>query len=194
MGDATAILTFVREVSDPAAVASAVSTVQGALWFDQREFLATTYRAYRERILGLVGLGLVAVFLVLLGRYRRWSVALAAFAPALAAAICTLGALAWGGDELQILHVVGLLLVLSMGVDYGVFLVESRRWARGTSGALLGVLLAWASTVLAFGLLALSANPAMHALGATVGLGVSFSLVLAPLALALLPGEPEIDR
>jgi len=39
--------------------------------------------------------------------------------------------------------------------------------------------------VLAFGLLAMSASPALQAIGMTVGLGVLLSLVLAPAALLI---------
>jgi len=41
-------------------------------------------------------------------------------------------------------------------------------------------------TMLALGLLALSSHPALRALGVTTGLGVGFSLVLAPAGVALL--------
>jgi predicted exporter len=47
------------------------------------------------------------------------------------------------------------------------------------------VLVACMSTVLGFGLLAMSASPALQAMGVTVGLGVLLSLVLAPAALLL---------
>ena len=83
------------------------------------------------------------------------------------------------------MHAVALLLVLSMGVDYGVFLAESRADLDGLAATLLSVLVACASTVLAFGLLAMSASPALQAIGVTVGLGVLLSLVLAPAALLL---------
>jgi len=76
-----------------------------------------------------------------------------------------------------------------MGVDYGVFLAESRDDPGGLAATLLSVLVACLSTVLAFGLLAMSASPALRALGLTVGLGVLLSLVLAPAAMLLGGGK-----
>jgi len=72
-----------------------------------------------------------------------------------------------------------------MGVDYGVFLAESRADPAGFAATLLSVLIACASTVLAFGLLAMSASPALQAIGLTVGIGVLLSLLLALAALLL---------
>jgi len=89
------------------------------------------------------------------------------------------------GVSLGLLHVVALLLVLSMGVDYGVFLAETRADPGGFAATVLSVLIACLSTVLAFGLLAMSASPALRAIGLTVGLGVLLSLVLAPAALLI---------
>jgi predicted exporter len=87
--------------------------------------------------------------------------------------------------DIGLLHVVALLLVLSMGVDYGVFLAETRDDPEGFAATVLSVLIACLSTVLAFGLLAMSASPALRAIGLTVGLGVLLSLVLAPAALLI---------
>jgi len=96
---------------------------------------------------------------------------------------------------LTLLHVVALLLVLSMGVDYGVFVVESARLGRvgdDFHATLAGLLVACASTLLSFGMLALSAQPALRAMGVTVALGVGASLLFAPAARLLLK-RPEIS-
>jgi predicted exporter len=193
VGQDVAVLTFLQGVEDPAAVAAAVESVEGAVYFDQRQFLARNYRAYRVRIQWLVALGLLGVGLILLVRYRRPGLALAAFAPALLAAVTTVAILALAGHELHLLHLVGVLLVLSMGVDYGVFLAESSRHGEGVDATLLGLVIACISTVLAFGLLGMSDNPAMEAAGFTTGLGVLISLVLAPTTLVLTGGSRDTE-
>ena len=50
---------------------------------------------------------------------------------------------------------------------------------------MLSLVIACASTVLAFGLLTFSSFPALQALGATTTVGVLGSLILAPTALVL---------
>ncbi len=183
-----AVLSFVRGVRAGGALRGRLAAVPGSHYFDQGETMAAAYGDFRERTLQLVLFGLLGVFALVLLRYRRLGLALAAFAPAVLAAGATVGLLAIFGVELGLLHVVALLLVLSMGVDYGVFLAESRDDPGGFAATLLSVLIACLSTVLAFGLLAMSASPALRALGITVGLGVLLSLVLAPAAM-LLGGE-----
>jgi len=180
-----AVLSLVRGVSDGAALARRLEAAPGSHYFDQNATMATAYGRYRERTLELMLIGLVGVFGLVWLRYRRMTLALAAFGPAVLAAGTTLGLLALAGATIGLLHVVALLLVLSMGVDYGVFLAESRGDPAGFAATLLSVLVACMSTVLAFGLLAMSASPALHAIGLTVGIGVLLSLLLAPAALLL---------
>jgi predicted exporter len=68
------------------------------------------------------------------------------------------------GQPFQLFNVLALMLLLGMGVDYGIFLLEHRgdRAAPGWPCA------GRASTWLSFGLLALSATPALHAFGLTL--------------------------
>ncbi len=180
-----AVLSLVRGVRDGAAVARRLEAAPGSHYFDQSAAMATAYGRYRERTIELTLIGLIGVFALVWLRYRRVWLALAAFGPAVLAAGTTLGLLALAGLTIGLMHAVALLLVLSMGVDYGVFLAESRADLDGLAATLLSVLVACMSTVLGFGLLAMSASPALQAMGVTVGLGVLLSLVLAPAALLL---------
>jgi predicted exporter len=73
-----------------------------------------------------------------------------------------------------------------MGVDYGIFVVEGRASSAEAARSLVSVFTATVTTLLSFGLLALSDNPALRALGSTIAIGLSFSFVLCPAALVLL--------
>ena len=53
-----------------------------------------------------------------------------AYLPAVLAAAGTVGLLSLLGESLNMLSLVALLMVVSMGVDYGVFLAENRHDAR----------------------------------------------------------------
>jgi len=181
-----ALVTLLRGVRDPAALQARLSDLPDVRYFDQAATLQAAYGRYRARTLELVLSGLGAVLAMVWLRYRRLSLALAAFAPAVLAAGTALALIALSGATIGILHVVALLLILSMGVDYGVFLAESRGDPGGFEATLLSVLVACLSTVLAFGLLAMSSSPALHAIGLTVGLGVLLSLLLAPAAMVLV--------
>jgi predicted exporter len=45
------------------------------------------------------------------------------------------------------------------------------------------------TTILSFGLLAISRTPALRAIGLTTGIGTALSFLLAPLTLAMMRGE-----
>nr|WP_255216714.1 MMPL family transporter [Pseudenhygromyxa sp. WMMC2535] len=189
------ILSLTRGVDDPEAVAARLDALglDDVHLFDQRALMAELYGRHRRSTLELVGLGLFAVLAMIGLRYRKLGPTLAAFTPALLAAGTTVALLVLAGFELTLLHVVSLLLVLSMGVDYGVFLVESRHSPGEVAATVLSLMACCLSTVLAFGLLAMSSNPALRAIGLTTGLGVLLSLVLAPTALILFTGAAAAE-
>lgn len=191
--DGVAIVTFVESSADLGEIAAAVSGLDGVYVFDQSDFLTRTYRAHREATLPRLLVGLAVVGLVLLARYRSLRRSAAAFLPSLLAGGVTISVLALAGIELHLLHLVGLLLVLSMGVDYGVFLAESVERSREVASTIVGLAIACVSTVLAFGLLAWSDNPALKAVGLTVGLGVMLSLLFAPTTLIILGRRSDGD-
>jgi predicted exporter len=70
-----------------------------------------------------------------------------------------------------------------MGVDYGIYMLESRDDAEEGVVTLGSVLLAALTTVLSFGLLGLSENPALAGIGMTVSLGLVFSVLMSPVVL-----------
>lgn len=182
-GAGVAVLTFLQGLRDAGALEARLEAAGGARLFDQNAFLQSAYAGFRASTLQLAVAGLVFVFLLVFVRYRRLDLALAAFLPALVAAGAALGLLGWLGIEANLLHVVALLLVLSMGVDYGVFMVETEMHG-GKDGAatVVSLITSCLSTVASFGVLALSVNPALRAMGVTASVGVALSLVLAPAA------------
>lgn len=191
--EGVALLSFLRADADVAAIEAALADVEGVSVFDQRRYLADTYRGHREGTLTALALGLAAVGLLLAIRYRSVRVPAAALTPAVLGVATALGVLAWWGTELQLLHLVAGLLVLSMGVDYGVFAAESGDDPRARAAALVGVAIACATTVASFAVLALADNPALKALGATTAIGVGTSALLTPVTMLLL-GDRAAER
>jgi predicted exporter len=179
LDDKVALLTLVRGVHDPAAIDAALQGVPGVRYFDNERFVRTLYARHRTRSIELVGLGTAAVLVLLLLRYRNVGRALAAGAPGILGALAAVGAIALAGTPLNLLHLLGLVLVLSLGADYGIFLVESDRDDGERSASLLSVGLAALTTLFAFGLLSLSSFPALRALGVATGIGVAASAGLA---------------
>ena len=80
---------------------------------------------------------------------------------------------------------VSLLVILGMGVDYGIFAVDSATRAGSQGATLSSLLVSCVTSVFVFGILALSEQPVLRAIGLTTGIGVLLALSLSPAALAL---------
>jgi predicted exporter len=82
---------------------------------------------------------------------------------------------------------------MGMGVDYGIFCVDSVRRRSDFGATLVSLLLSCLTTAFVFGSLAFSSQPALRAIGVTTGIGVVLSFLLAPVTLAAagLRAEPE---
>ncbi len=191
VGDRVGVISFLRKVVDEPALLRRLDAIEGAELLDQRAVASRAAASYRARVVNLLCLGLAAVLALLWLRYRALGLAVAALSPALLAAGVTVFALSVAGVALNLLGLTSLLMVLSIGVDYGVFLSEARGAGgeRGLSATLTGLVVACLSTVFGFGMLALSAQPAMRMIGLVAGVGVSASLLLSPITLVLFAGK-----
>lgn len=146
------------------------------LWVDKLAEVSELLQRQRQRMLVVLAAAVVAVAVLLALRFRaQWWRALL---PTLIAGAATLALLAIAQQPLQLFHVLALLLLLGVGVDYGIFLLAQAR--RDELRGFVAVTLAAASTWLAFGLLALSNTPALRAFGWTLGLGILLAWVLTP--------------
>lgn len=158
-----------------AALQAQAEGLPGVRWVNRTAEYSALLGHYRRMMGWLLLAGLVLVVVTLAARYRRhaWRAA----APTVLAGLITVAVLGWLGQPLQLFNVLALLLLLGMGIDYGIFLLEHR----GDASAWLAVCVGAASTWLAFGLLALSATPALRAFGLTLLLGIGLVWLLSPL-------------
>ena len=133
--------------------------------------------------------GCATVFALLWLRYGAFRPALAAALPSMLVA-CALAAIAAAtGTPTHILHLIGLILVMGMGVDYGIFVWDSAGSAEDTGATLQSLLLSALTTIFVFGVMGLSEHPVLHAVGRTTALGIALAFVLAPVSLVLVRGD-----
>jgi predicted exporter len=194
LGERTGIVTLLRGIRDPEAVAAALADVPGVRLFDQEGFVTGIYREFRDATVRQMALGSALVFALLWLRYRRFRPALAAFLPSTVVALSLLGAFAALGVPLNLLHAMSLTLVTGQGSDYGIFVVDSADRARDFRATMLSLTLSCFTTIFAYGSLAVSAEPALRAMGLTTGVGILCCLLLSPLSFLLLARrapEPE---
>jgi predicted exporter len=98
-------------------------------------------------------------------------------APLAAAVITVTAGLVVLGQQLIILHLVGLLLVVAVGSNYALFFDHSDPGTSIPPRTLASMLFANLTTVAGFGLLAFSNVSLLQALGETVAPGVILALI-----------------
>ncbi|PWK37431.1 MMPL family transporter [Cupriavidus plantarum] len=157
-----------------AAPVPGVAGVAGVEYADRIADLTGLLHHYRVLMSWLLLAGAVAVAALLAWRYGRAS--WRALVPTLLAGLCSVALLGWLHVPLQLFPVLALALLLGVGVDYGIFLLEHP----GDGVSWTAIVLGAASTLLAFGLLALSSTPALHAFGITMLAGVGAVWALSP--------------
>lgn len=130
---------------------------------------------YRTRIFEGLSAGLAILTLALSLRMGRhtWR----AILPPVLGIAAALAVLGHAGQPVTLFTALALVLLLGLGVDYGIFLYHQPDQPRAFAAVLLSGLTSLAS----FGLLALSTTPALFSFGATVGTGLFVILVTAPL-------------
>ena len=177
-------------------LSQAATGLAGVQWVDKIAEISSVLGRYRQNmgwvLLGAYGL----VFGLMYHRYRKhtWRT----LAPAAMASIFTLALLGISGQALQLFHVLALMLLLGIGVDYGIFMQEQNRQAGknihenvdedvnpdsssdSKNLAWLATGLSAASTLLSFGLLALSNTPALRAFGLTMLIGTALVWLIVP--------------
>jgi predicted exporter len=150
--------------------------LEGVQWVDKVGEISDVLGRYRKTMGWVVLLSYLIVYGLLYPRYRSatWRV----LAPTALASIATLALLGMAGQNLQLFHVLALMLLLGVGVDYGIFLHEHLN--RRDPIAWLAVGLSALSTLLSFGLLGLSKTPALQAFGLTMLIGTIAVWLIVP--------------
>ena len=180
-GGQSASLVLLGDMDSSARQTLQALALPGVLYHDRVAQLGQALGDIRNSIATWLAVAVAGLTLLLGLRYRLrvWRVLL----PPLGAVLFTLAALALSGTGLTLFHLLGLLLVLGIGLDAGIFSVEHE----GNAAAWLGTTLSCIASLLAFGLLSLSATPALAQLGITCLIGLATAWLLVPFARAIIP-------
>lgn len=169
---------------DPARLSGALAGLDPAQvrLFDVKRETDSLYSGYLGEAIVLSTAGAVAIVALLALALRRVQDVLAVVVPLVAAVALLVGGFALAGKALNLLHLVGLLLVVAVGSNYALFFRQLDPAVTPEAPAtrmLPALLLANLTTVCGFGVLAFSKVPLLSALGLTVGLGSALALVLS---------------
>jgi len=101
-------------------------------------------------------------------------------APLMALVVC-LGVLGWMGVGFNLFHLVGLIVMLGIAVDYSIFYLNESGERVATTAA---VWLSAMTSILAFGLLGASHTPALASFGSMLLLGISAAVLVTPMCVS----------
>ncbi|MGV3622669.1 MAG: MMPL family transporter [Archangium sp.] len=167
---------------------SKLDALPGVHFVDRTGDISALMKRWRVGMTELLVGGYVVIFAALFFRFRRraWR----ALVPTFIASVMALGLVGFLGEPLSLFHVLALWLLLAMGVDYGIFLLEHEA---DQGEAWLAVGLGAVSTLLSFGLLAVSSTQAIHAFGVTLGAGVTIVWLMSPLFVPMPEKKVELN-
>jgi predicted exporter len=163
-------------LGDPGIVATAIGEAAAS----EVEFVDLKHETERlvqsflgSSILWLLG-SVLAVQIVLYSGLRRVTAMARVMGPVLIAVTATLGLLAALGVPISVFHILSLILVAGLGMDYGLFF--SRHGDEGTV-TFRATILCNLTTASVFFVMAFSSIPVLHGIGLTVAAGSFLALV-----------------
>lgn len=175
-----------RQAIDEAAVRTALAG-SGARLIDLKTEVDELYAHYLSEARWLALAGLVAIVGLLGAALHALRRALRIVAPLLLAVLLVTAGLVLAGQRLQLLHLVGLLLIVAVGSNYALFFDRLGDRLDEEPRTLASLLIACLTTAIGFGTLATSPVPVLQALGVTVGPGALLALLLSATCLTRRP-------
>lgn len=162
---------------DAAAIRAALKPLPDTLFVDMKAESDRLYAGYLHEAIALSLGGLAVIVALLLAVFRSARRTARVIVPLAAAVVTVTAGLSLAGQQLIILHLVGLLLVVAVGSNYALFFDRADPAAPIAPRTLASMLFANLTTVIGFGLLAFSDVAILQALGVTVAPGVVLALL-----------------
>jgi predicted exporter len=142
------------------------------IWINKPLEISEIFKRYRMLFSVLIALAYIITFIAISLRYK--SNAWRAVAPPVLATFITISILITLGEPIGLLSVLAFALLLGVGTDYGIFLLQYPRDERVIFSISIGALM----SLVAFGTLTISHVPALHSFGITLLFGISLSWAL----------------
>ncbi|MBX3473849.1 MAG: MMPL family transporter [Planctomycetes bacterium] len=159
--------------------------VPSALVVNKAAFVSRMIVLIQRDLALMGGLSLALVVGLVWLTFRRVRESLIALVPVLGSLLWTLGAMGALGIEFNIINTLVTVFIAGLGIDYGVFFVQTWRECGDTAQAAkrlrvagTGVLLAALVNLAGFGAMSLASHPALFSVGITTLFGIASSLGL----------------
>lgn len=176
--DRATALVSLSGLHDVAAVATS-ARLHGAELLDLKHASESLVAEYRGRVLMALAVAVLLLSATVWAALRSPRRVLRVLLPMALTTLVVLALLRGMGIELNLFHLIGLILAAGLGLDYGLFFEHAGDSHADQLRTLHGLLVCSAMTLLVFSLLGLSSIPVLRAIGGTVALGVVCNFVLA---------------
>ncbi len=152
---------------------------QNLHYLDMKEESNRIVSAYQYEMVKLLGWGGVLIALSLGIGLRSFQRCLRVIVPVLGSVLVVAALLHVSGERLSLFHLASFLLVIGIGLDYGLFFNRPHRSFDERNRTIQALGICSLTTILAFGLLAFSQFPVLRAIGTTAAAGALLSLLFS---------------
>jgi predicted exporter len=146
---------------------------------EPRKTSSNLVNRYRDRALLFFGWGCLIIVTTLRVALGQWGSVGRVLIPILGAVLTVIAILTSFKVQLSLFHLVSLLLVIGLGLDYALFLNHKQVSNEERSKTHHALLVCNLSTLMAFGTLAFSTTPVLRAIGTTVSVGAFLCFLFA---------------
>ncbi len=164
---------------DPDKLAEGLTGLEGTRYFSQKDQLDHLAVQYRDRSLVMLAIGIAVMSLFIWLQQRDIRKVLLTLLPSVASVLFIFAIWALMVEEVSFLHVIGLLLSVSLCVDYGIFFMDNR--GQDSDITYHAIAASTLTTLASFGALGLGKTPTLPILAVSVSLGVTLGFLLCPL-------------
>jgi predicted exporter len=176
-------LVLLRHLRNPAELQQMVENagVDGVTFLDLKQSAQDVLDGYREETMRWVAIGAALALGMLVVSLRSLRGVFAVASPVFLTVLVTMAAIAQIAGNLSIFHLLGLLMVAGLGIDYAVFLRQSSQQYSDSaerSAAVRAVTLCAVTSFSVFALLATAAVPVLSQIGLTIAIGTALALVM----------------
>lgn len=179
--DESAGVVLLHGVKDEPSLQRFADARQGVIYMHLKTAATELVTRSVERV-RLIMIGCMAVIYLLLWQAFRCPLRpLRILVPTISAAVVTASLLVFSGNPLSIFHLISLMLVIGLGLDYALFFNRLSDDDAEWNTTFKSLWICGFTTILVFGILVVSNTPPLRAIGMTVGIGAALSIVFAAL-------------
>ncbi len=151
----------------------------GLLYFNQRALVAEQIRDIRSELFKILGFILALLSFIIWLKYRQFKHTWLVLSPIAVAILFTLVSFTLLDIPLSIFHLMSLMLVAAIGIDYSLLFFEGARQSEHAHEWNRSIRVAFLTTLGSFGILSISQLALLNAIGLTVLIGVLWVYSLA---------------